>query len=159
MQTCGHWWEKTVIKLLFIQKCPQISQKLSASNACMLATFSMSACSRKLWASEEVDSPQHLIGLTLFCVLLFSTLWRPSQTSSVSSTTLSFSLIMISLSLSSLSLTTLTVFTATWQCPKHPEFIWKGLEHLGHRRGCKTMRTVSSQISRNFVSFGWNLTP
>ena len=33
---------KTGRKLLFIQKCPQFSQKLSASNACMLATFSMS---------------------------------------------------------------------------------------------------------------------
>ena len=29
--------------LLFIQKCPQFSQKLSASIACMLGTFSMSA--------------------------------------------------------------------------------------------------------------------
>ena len=28
---------------LFFQKCPQFSQKLYASNACMLATFSMSA--------------------------------------------------------------------------------------------------------------------
>ena len=26
----------------FIQKCPQISQKMSVSNACMLATFLMS---------------------------------------------------------------------------------------------------------------------
>ena len=32
--------------LLFIQKCPQFSQKLSASIACMLATFSMSAPNR-----------------------------------------------------------------------------------------------------------------
>ena len=42
MQTCGIEWVKTAKKLLFIQKCPQFSQKLSASNACMLATFSMS---------------------------------------------------------------------------------------------------------------------
>ena len=28
--------------MLFIQKCPQFSQKMSASNACMLATFFMS---------------------------------------------------------------------------------------------------------------------
>ena len=32
----------TISKLMFIQKCPQFSPKLSASNACMLATFSMS---------------------------------------------------------------------------------------------------------------------
>ena len=42
MQISGHWWVKTGRKLLFILKCPQFSQKLSASNACMLATFSMS---------------------------------------------------------------------------------------------------------------------
>ena len=42
MQISGHWWVKTGRKLLFIQKCPQFSQKFSASNACMLVTFSMS---------------------------------------------------------------------------------------------------------------------
>ena len=34
---------KTARKLSLIQKCPQFYQKLSASIACMLATFSMSA--------------------------------------------------------------------------------------------------------------------
>ena len=42
MQNCGHCWVKTAGKLSFIQKCPQFSQKMSASNACMLATLSMS---------------------------------------------------------------------------------------------------------------------
>ena len=42
MQTCGHSRVKTARKLLFIQKCPHFCQKLSASIACMLATFSMS---------------------------------------------------------------------------------------------------------------------
>ena len=42
MQTSGHWRVNTARKLLFIQICPQFSQKLSASIACMLATFSMS---------------------------------------------------------------------------------------------------------------------
>ena len=33
---------KTNKNLFFIQKCPQFSKELSASNACMLATFSVS---------------------------------------------------------------------------------------------------------------------
>ena len=43
IKSCGHSWVCTTKNLLLIQKCPQFSQKLSASTACMLATFSMSA--------------------------------------------------------------------------------------------------------------------
>ena len=42
MQNYGHLLVKTARKSLFFQKCPQFSQKLSASTACMLASFSMS---------------------------------------------------------------------------------------------------------------------
>ena len=45
MQNCGHKWGKTARN--FIQKCPQFSQNLSASNACMLTTFSMSESDMK----------------------------------------------------------------------------------------------------------------
>ena len=42
MRTSWHFRLKTERQFMFIQKCPQFFQKLSASNACMLATFSMS---------------------------------------------------------------------------------------------------------------------
>ena len=52
MQTCGHWWVKIARKLLFNQKYPQFSKKLSASIACMLATFSMSGGSGR-WPGQK----------------------------------------------------------------------------------------------------------
>ena len=42
MQTCEHWWVESAKKKIFIKKCPQFSQKLSATNACMIATFFIS---------------------------------------------------------------------------------------------------------------------
>ena len=39
MRTCDHWWVKTARIALFIQKCPQFSQKFSASNASILRLF------------------------------------------------------------------------------------------------------------------------
>ena len=58
MQTCDHWWVKTTKYSLFIQKCPQFAQKLSASNVCMLLTFSLSGANHI-----------HLPSWAKFCVL------------------------------------------------------------------------------------------
>ena len=55
MQFCGHLWVKTTRKLLFIKKGPQFSRKLSASNACMLATCSMSADIQSTWRTTLPD--------------------------------------------------------------------------------------------------------
>ena len=52
MKTCGQFLVKTSKKLLFIQKCPQFSQKSSASHACMLATFSLSGKCTNLSANS-----------------------------------------------------------------------------------------------------------
>ena len=44
MQICGHWCVKAAKTSLFIQKCPQFSHKLSASNACMHAWVFFHVC-------------------------------------------------------------------------------------------------------------------
>ena len=58
MDDTGHLWVETASKWLFIQKCPQYSQKMSASIACMLATFSMSG-------KDQVYTKEHRSGATL----------------------------------------------------------------------------------------------
>jgi len=55
--------DSNVRKLLFIQKCPQFSQKWSASSAGMLATFSMSE--HKNINKTQVESVQLLKTLDL----------------------------------------------------------------------------------------------
>ena len=76
MQTCGNLRVKTFKKSLFVQKSPQFSQKLSASNACMLATFSMSAdASSKKGHNKKIllrwrtlAQVQHIV--QMFCTIL-----------------------------------------------------------------------------------------
>ena len=44
---------------MFIQECPQYSPKLSASNACMLATFSMRVYIPSIYLSSHLTWPDH----------------------------------------------------------------------------------------------------
>ena len=67
MQSCGHWWVKTARKLWFIQKCPQFSQQLSASNTCMLVFFSMSG-----FFSVDFDFKVRPWTFSTFCDIFFN---------------------------------------------------------------------------------------
>ena len=56
-------WVKTVKIYLSIQNCSQSCQQLSASNACMLATFSISNGKWKDLGSTQTDQ---LVGIVKF---------------------------------------------------------------------------------------------
>ena len=58
MQTCGNCWVKIAKNSSCIQKCPQLPQKMSANNACMLATFSMSVYNHLTCLSNILTLPK-----------------------------------------------------------------------------------------------------
>ena len=81
MQICGHWLVKAARKLLFFQKCPQSSQKLSASQFSGLKnvrkfTYIMQTCghwlvnpARKLLFFQKCPQSSQKLSASNACML------------------------------------------------------------------------------------------
>ena len=78
-------------KLLFIQKCPQFSQKLSASNACMLATFSCLGMELVTYFIPDIASLKSRVYIIAWFILCSKvTLERANRKEAISSKIISF---------------------------------------------------------------------